>query len=86
VRVLAQGYASQTLDLGEAAAELGLADPARLRKMLEEQAETRDKLHLEPLTAGKTIPRRTWESLEFGTSPFQQLSYELGLGTQDRTP
>jgi hypothetical protein len=81
VNTLAQTYASQQLDLEAAAAELALSDPARLDTLIREQPRLRQKMHLGPLTqTGGTIRRDVWESMEYGASPFQEVSRELNLG------
>ena len=81
VRALAQSYDGQELDLESAAAELALADPGRLEKVIRDEPRLRHKFKLDPLTQGGKVRRTVWESREFGSSPFQVVSEELNLGT-----
>jgi serine/threonine-protein kinase len=69
-------------DLGveEAALELGIEDPHKLKALIEGNPTLR-KLGLGPLANGGTIKRDVWSSLEFTTSLFHNVAQELGLGT-----
>ncbi len=81
VQALVQRYAGQTLDLAAAAADLALADPQRLDALIRDEPRMRQKLGLGPLADGGTVPRTAWEGRQAGTSPFQEVSRELQLGT-----
>jgi hypothetical protein len=84
VRALAQTYDQEELNLEAAAADLNLADPKRLGDLVREEPRLRRTLGLEPLTQGGIIRRSVWESMKFTTSPFQEVSRELNLGTPIR--
>ncbi len=82
VQGLAQAYAAQRLALEDAAAELARDEPAALEEFLRRDADRLRRLRLVPLLQpGGTIGRDAWESLEYATSPFQEVSQGLHLGT-----
>jgi hypothetical protein len=78
---LAHSYASQTLDLAGAAADLGLPDVTQLETLLRKDTELRERFgQLAPLLEGGRITRPAWEARPGGASPFQEISRSLGLG------
>ncbi len=77
---IARWYISQELTVTEAGHELGLKDPQLFQGAI--QANPRlQELGLFPLTTNGTIKREVWEFQEFITSPFQEATRELKLGT-----
>jgi serine/threonine-protein kinase len=76
---VARAYLLKDLGPAEAAYELGLERPEQLRSMIEGSAALR-ALGLAPLTAGRSIRRDEWETLD-GTSLFQKVARELQLGS-----
>jgi serine/threonine-protein kinase len=72
---------TRTLDVNEAAAELGL-EPGTLPGLLKGNARLRSDLGMGPLLArGGSIQREAWASLKNGLSLFQKAALELELGT-----
>ena len=69
-------------DLGpeQAALELGIDSPTRLRELVSANTELQ-KLGLGPLARGEAIKRAEWESTAAFVSPFQEASRILGLAT-----
>lgn len=70
----------QDLGLREAALELGIEDPNKLKDIIQQNRELRE-LGLGTLSNGGTIKRQLWGSREFTVSLFHQVARELGLGT-----
>ncbi len=77
---LARQYLLREVGLGEAAVELGLADPRELQAALRMNEALR-RLGLGPLANGGTIKREVWESRAHFNSPFQEAANALGRGT-----
>jgi mono/diheme cytochrome c family protein len=76
---VARTYLLKDLGPAEAAYELGLDGPDRLRALIDASRALR-ALGLAPLAAGRSIRRDEWETLD-GTSLFQKVAHELQLGT-----
>jgi serine/threonine protein kinase len=76
---LEKSYLSGTVFLSDVATEFGIP-AAKIEELLRTEPRL-TRLGLRPWLEGKAISRAVWESLEFGSSPYQELSRELGLGT-----
>lgn len=81
LRTFAQQYDEQRVSAELAAWELGAVSPEQVAAEVQAEAYLRDQFRLAPLADGGTIGRDVWESREFITSPFQELSRALKLGT-----
>jgi serine/threonine-protein kinase len=76
---VARTYLLKDLGPAEAAYELGLESPDRLRELIAGSRALR-ALGLAPLAAGRSIRRDEWETLD-GPSLFQKVARELQLGS-----
>jgi serine/threonine-protein kinase len=79
IGLVARQYLLKELTLEDAALELGLADPERLRVAIANNPRL-PALGLKPLAIGATIKRETWESRERFVSPFQEAASTLEQG------
>lgn len=79
IGLVARTHVNKELGLSDAAAELGLTQPAQLKAAIQNNNRLR-ALGLGPLADGNTIKREAWESLRSTLSPFQEAARELGLG------
>jgi hypothetical protein len=76
-----QAYFQQRLTRDGAAAELPRNEPAQMEEFLKADPDRLRRLGLAPLLqAGESIGRSTWESMEYATSPFQEVCQGLHLG------
>ena len=81
LRTFAQQYDEQRIDSARAAAELGVDDPTRVVAAVRKEEHLREPYKLTALAEGGSVSRASWESLEFLTSPFQELAGALKVGT-----
>ncbi len=84
-RELVEAYERETLDLDQAAHDLGAGtDELRRRIEAEPYLRERGKLALGSLLRAGVLTRQQWESGPFGESRFQACARTLGLGTPSR--
>jgi serine/threonine-protein kinase len=79
VQLVGIRHVLKEVNLQMAAYELGLKDPRRLKRAIENNDRLQE-IGLRPLARGKTIKRETWESLSGILSPFQETASALELG------
>lgn len=80
---IARWYRLQDLASEEIAAELGISDPKSFENAIRNNPQL-PRLTLGSLPNGGTINREAWETLEAFTSPYQEASRLLKLGTPKR--
>lgn len=73
-------YFQKDLELEDAAAELGFADPKELMYAIKANPDLRE-LGLGPLLQGAAIKRALWQSTDRSITPFQRTANKLELGT-----
>jgi len=82
VSVVARGY-QKDVSIEEAAAELGLDDPEKLKLLIDNNSRLR-ALGLGPLAAGASIKREAWSSTAKTLSVMQQAASELDIAVPHR--
>ena len=79
IGAVARAY-HRNVGLLEAACELGIEDPEKLKSAIGHSGELR-KLGIAPFEAGRTIDRAFWESKQGVVSPLQETARLLDFGT-----